>query len=141
MRKAAFFCVGLCLLMIGQRLPARAAGAPTTWTDKDEAKFKDKLEKRTKRRLRIVSSELKLTPDQQASVLKILEARNDEMAALEKDYRQKRATLRSDTQQQFLPVFTDEQRDLYENGEGQKGGTRLHDQQPGRYVGGGLDED
>jgi len=139
--KNRFYGTVLCLMMLGSLRPARAADGAAAWTDKDQAKFQERLDKRTRKRLRTISHQLNLTPEQVAAVQKILDDRNAQMLAQENDYRQKRAALRNETQQKFLQEFTPEQRDLYENGEGQRGGTRLHDQQPARYHGGGLDED
>jgi hypothetical protein len=140
--KIRSFLILFCLFLVGQHAPFLWAGQnDAVWAERDETRFHERLEKRTHRRLRYVVNALHLTPEQKVAVEKILEDRNGEIEAQEKDFRQKRAALRNETRDKVIQVFTPGQRDLYENGEGQKGGSRLHDQQPGRYKGGGLDEE
>ena len=141
MMRIRVLCAGLCLAAVFQGRLFCAAEGPAVWTDKDQTKFQERLEKRTRKRLHFVAVALNLTPDQKAAVQKILDDRNAQIVAEEKEYRDKRVSIRNEARDKFLAVFNAEQRDVYQNGEGQKGGVRMHDQQPGRYRGGGLDEE
>jgi len=111
------------------------------WTPKEEEKYQEKLERQSKKRLRIVSVELRLTEDQRQQIETILKDRNEKVVMIEKEYRQKKADLRDETKGKVMALLTPEQKDLYENGQGELKGSHIHDQSPGRYKGGGLHED